>query len=338
MMTMEVLDVQNVHDALPSGIRLLRRSGVQSDSRNGPVIRTPWPVATVYQRPDERVIFWEKRDANPFFHLYEALWMLQGRKDIQPLSRYARQMLAYSDDGRTLHGAYGFRWREHFGYDQIRHVAKLINDSHETRRAVLQMWDAEVDGIGPGKDYPCNVVATFQVNPVTHALDLVVFNRSNDIIWGAYGANAVHFSVLLEYIAAMVGLFPGTYTQMSVNYHAYVQVLDNLGKLWEPTIELIPETPPNPYRDMKIRVQKLLSIPVPDWDEQMNAMMALLDEGLAPDPGEDPFLNMAGSVLHAHSVWRAEGLQAAWDVLDTLDSSIDWVLAAYEWLSRRKRQ
>jgi hypothetical protein len=142
----------------------------------------------------------------------------------------------------------------------------------------------------------------------------------------------------LEYMAAKVGLFPGEYTQVSVNYHAYVDLLDSLGPLWEPSIALVPETVPNPYADMKIRVQKLLSIPVQDWDSQMEGMMTKLDEGLCPPDGDDPFLNMAGKVLHAHSVWRAEGLQAAWGVLDTLDSSIDWVLAAYEWLSRRKRK
>jgi thymidylate synthase len=335
---MRVLEVRNVHEALPLGVNLLRTEGINTASRNGPVLVAPYPVSTVYRRPQERVLFWEKRDANPFLHLYEALWMLQGRNDIQPLGRYAKQMLAYSDDGTTQHGAYGFRWRNHFNYDQLRNVANQLMETPFSRRAVVQMWDANVDGVGPGKDFPCNMMITFQINPKTNNLDMVVFNRSNDIVWGAYGANAVHFSVLLEYMAAMIGVFPGLYTQVSVNYHGYITTLDKVLNLYRRSVDLVPEKIPNPYRDMNIRVLSMFSgEELQDWDKDLHRMMDYLDGGMEPPPSDIPFIQMAGQMLRAHAIWKAEGLQAAWQVLDTLDSSIDWVLAAYEWLSRRKR-
>src|SRR5690348_17067041 len=104
---MRVLEARNAHDALPKGIRLMRNHGVSRDSRNGQVLQAPWPVTTVYTKPCERVMFWPERDANPAFHLYESLWMLQGRNDLSPLLRYVRDFGRFSDDGETLYGAYG---------------------------------------------------------------------------------------------------------------------------------------------------------------------------------------------------------------------------------------
>jgi thymidylate synthase len=53
-------------------------------------------------------------------------------------------------------------------------------------------------------------------------LDLTVLCRSNDVVWGAYGANAVHFSVLQEYLAGRIGVDVGVMYQFSNNYHGYV--------------------------------------------------------------------------------------------------------------------
>jgi hypothetical protein len=63
------------------------------------------PVMLHYERPTERVLFNKARDANPFFHLYEALWMLAGRNDVAPLAYYVKDMARFSDDGKTFNGA-----------------------------------------------------------------------------------------------------------------------------------------------------------------------------------------------------------------------------------------
>ena len=92
---MRIIEARNVHSALPSAIQMLLTSGVQRDSRNGPVLMMPDVVTTEYAKPEERVLFWPERDANPFLHLYESLWMLAGRNDIEPILRY----LAAHPDG-----------------------------------------------------------------------------------------------------------------------------------------------------------------------------------------------------------------------------------------------
>jgi len=55
---------------------------------------------------------------------------------------------------------------------------------------------------------------------------MTVFNRSNDIWWGAYGANAVHFSFLQEFVAAALSMHVGVYRQMSNNLHLYTELYD----------------------------------------------------------------------------------------------------------------
>ena len=50
---------------------------------------------------------------------------------------------------------------------------------------------------------------------------MTVCNRSNDMIWGAYGANAVHMSILMEYVAVAVNAPMGSYYQISDSFHIY---------------------------------------------------------------------------------------------------------------------
>jgi Thymidylate synthase len=220
----------NAHDpdhALLSGLHWLKACGVALPSRNGQVLKAPGPVITAYRNPRRRVSLSPLRDANPFFHLYEAAWMLGGRNDVASVAAYAKQMAAFSDDGTTLHGAYGYRWRKFFDADQLEILVDLLRRDPTTRRAVLTMWSPYGDLFTPegadgglnAKDVPCNTQVYFDAS--AGALDMTVCNRSNDIVWGAYGANVVHMSYLHEFMSALTGLPLGTYYQFSNNYHLY---------------------------------------------------------------------------------------------------------------------
>lgn len=192
------------------------------DSRAGAVLEHRGPVATVYRYPRQRVLMSALRDANPFFHLFESLWILDGRNDVATLSRFNSNIAQFSDNGSQFHGAYGYRLRYGF-QDQIGTVIRMLKRDPTTRRAVLQIWDYSADLGTQSADIPCNTIVFFKIN-VGGRLDMTVCCRSNDVIWGAYGANAVQFSFLQEYIANSVGVPMGEYTQMSDSFHVY---LDN---------------------------------------------------------------------------------------------------------------
>ena len=106
------LTAWNVCEVLPAGMFLLRDNGVVEDTRNGPAMVMPGPVTTMIQCPTERVLFSATRDANPAFHLFEAIWMLAGRNDVAPLNTFIRDFgERFGEPEGIVHGAYGHRWR-----------------------------------------------------------------------------------------------------------------------------------------------------------------------------------------------------------------------------------
>jgi hypothetical protein len=165
--------------------------------------------------------------------------MLAGRNDVKPLLFYNPRMADYSDDGETLHGAYGYRWRNRFGWDQLAGIRRELTDNPDSRRCVLSMWnscfhdddkagceeDMEMVLTGSARDVPCCTHAYFAVND--GQLDITVCNRSNDLIWGMLGANVVHCSMLQEYMASCIGVKVGLYHHFTNNLHVYI---DN----WKP--------------------------------------------------------------------------------------------------------
>jgi len=158
---MQTITARNVHQALPEVMHLMKTLGKPRESRNGPVLKVPGPVSICYERPTERVMFWPERDANPFFHCLEALWMLAGRNDVGFVANILPRMRTFSDDGQTLNGAYGHRWRAQFGGDQLIHITEALKADRYDRRQVLAMWDAPHDLGSDSKDLPCNTQAYF---------------------------------------------------------------------------------------------------------------------------------------------------------------------------------
>lgn len=320
---MNFIRVRNVHEALPEGLRLMAHSGVYTASRNGPVLRLRDPLVTEYDKPMERVMFWSKRDANPFFHLMEAMWMLAGRNDVAFLAEFNSNIANYSDDGKTFHGAYGARWRNHFGFDQLPLVIRALQEDHFDRRQVIGMWDPMTDLDFVSKDLPCNTHAYPQINP-DGALDLTVCNRSNDMVWGAYGANAVHFSFLQEYLAHAIGVPVGRYFQFSANTHLYVDRHEGLLK--ERFLE-----PFQPYSLPDISPFPLISIAVPDWDFELEVLLRC---GPLVEVS-DPFLNhTVAPMWRAYRAWKSG---QDWKGTLSTCASGDWRTAGQEWLARRAR-
>lgn len=223
---MQVIMARNVNDAYNQALWMMKLEGVPGDSRNGATRAMKGPVSTVYSKPLERMLWDTSRNANPFFHVAEAIWMLAGRNDVAFVKMFAGNMPNFSDDGVTINGAYGYRWRQHFEYDQMTYLIDLLRTQPNTRRAVLGMWDPldDLQIADRSADVPCNTQAMFRVDD--GKLNMTITNRSNDIIWGCYGANAVHMSYLLEFVALSAGLKVGSYVQFSNNWHVYERHFD----------------------------------------------------------------------------------------------------------------
>lgn len=319
---MKHIKVRNVQEALAEGFWQMRLYNDRQQSRNGEVLVYPGPVMTEYDLPMERVLFEPRRDANPVFHLMESIWMLAGRQDVQWLLPFNSQFGKYAEDDGLVWGAYGHRWRSHFGIDQIKGVIKELTEHPESRRAVMAMWSPEWDLNQSKRDLPCNTHIYFDM--IGGRLNMTVCCRSNDMLWGAYGANAVHMSMLQELIAHALFCEMGVYRQFSNNFHLYT---DN-----QMAQEMLASPPayewPDPYDS------KVCWVPLVSSDETWLDLVAdceLMVMGYRAF--RTAFFQTVALPLYDLYLERKSG--AAITVPDDLKQT-DWGLAFHEWVERRK--
>ena len=315
----------NVNDGFNAALWYLHLNGVRESSRNGEVIVAPEPVLTTYKQSWQRVLFWQERDQNPFFTLLEAIWMIAGRNDVEFVKRFNSRMGDFSDDGVRLNGAYGHRWRRRFGVDQLVTIIHHLQKNPESRRAVLTMWGVAQDlsVIDRSKDVCCNSHVYFDLRG--GKLNMTVCCRSNDAVWGCYGANAVHFSFLQEFMAHALDSDVGVYRQFSNNLHAYQHLYDLSKFLPPPT-----EAPDNYYLTSEKPHFPIISTPWEYWLHEA-------EEFCINPLGEfvDPFFNEVAKPMVA--VWQHRKTTGLTDyALIAKIPAWDWRVACRQWLERRE--
>lgn len=325
------LQARNVNDALALGVKLMRTQGRVVPSRNGDTVEIPVPVITHQSHPCERVIYNPSRDANPFFHFMEALWVLAGRQDVAFLRLFNKRMEEYSDDGRVYHAPYGYRLRTHFGRDQLAAVIHRLKRDTGTRHAVLQIWDVNADLNATTKDLPCNDLLFVLIRD--HILRLTVCCRSNDMVWGAFGSNSVVFSTLLEYLAGMIGVGCGPLTQVSNSLHAYVEQ-----DAWKRLRAFPPARSSDPYTRGSVKPFPLVACPR-NFDQELSWWLADPTGEVGTMYGPQHYLNpifpSVATALYLSWVAHKHGDKALALKEASECAATDWRRAAIEWLQRR---
>lgn len=410
------IKTRNVNTAFRTLVKMYWKgsSGIEltaKPSRYGDVVAAEEPFTITYERPLERVLLIKERDANPFFHLFEALWMLAGRNDVESLAYYNVRMREFSDDGVTLNGAYGYRWRKALAedregnlyshpIDQLKIVGNHLLSSPETRRAVLQMWTVEDDllrlgggecmncpspaiaaeeefqhgqhvtfvggqrqiitckhcngtGVEPAsKDVCCNLSVKFKLRPFGdvsrhpdrvnlwgkegYFLDMTVFNRSNDLVWGTLGSDYVCFSVLQEYMAARVGAQVGVYHQVSDDLHVYVKTFEPEKWMAEQDRDSRTMFSP-PLKDYPAYTHIPLVKDLTVFDNEVVWLTANYEHpSLQNLPLSEPFLNAVAKPMMAAFRYHKERQYEHAFTWCRLVQSDDWREAATDWIIKRK--
>lgn len=335
---MFVIEAQNVRDALPQAVRYLLHYGQIEQTRAGEAIVARKPVTIEYRHPKQHVLLNPVRDANPFFHLMEAMWMLAGRKDGAFLDNYIRNFSKEFGIEGIIEDSYGYRWRYGCEFDQLDEIIQQMRGSPGTRQCVLQMWGAGRTDLLASMAKPCNLVATFRIQ--AGRLDMAVYNRSNDLVWGCCGANAVHFGFLQEYLATMIGVEIGHYWQISTNLHMYQKHIDMMLSRVEKyqskkdlAMFLVD------YNEYK-SIQPLINFPL-NFDDELEETMMCLDEihrGQKPYAGNlsNTFLrDVVLPMARAYRQFREKDIQGALATVDGEVTADDWKRAGHEWLQRR---
>lgn len=156
---------------------------------------------------------------------------------------------------------------------------------------------------------------------------MTVCNRSNDVIWGAYGANAVHFSFLQEYIASFIGVPVGLYRHLSNNFHVYLEKYPR---------EKLKEIA-NAARDDYMVIQNPTMPLVPDGCSQDvfdEAVKQFLDEPLEQGEYDVPFIDDVARPAYRAFVARKADPEEAMGYAGQI-AAYDWRTACQDWLKRR---
>ena len=318
-MHVRYLNATEAFECLPG---VIMDNGDPKETRNGMAYSMGEPMVVSIDNPEDRLILNDKRDIHYPAVLAETLWVLAGRNDVSYLDKYLKNLRNYSDDGYTWRGAYGYRWRHHFGKDQIETAINRLHNYPNDRRTIISMWDASMDlnNENHWKDLPCNMLIKLQVRK--GMLDMTVFNRSNDLVWGALNVNIFQFTLLQEYIAARLCIPVGYYNLVSDDLHIYEETAHKIqGSVPKET----------PISSMLFDCPEEFMRELEKWMKEHDNYF------LIEDTYENSILNEAKHIINAYRIFkRDKKVGMALEYLQDYETTA-LIYAMKDWLSRRNK-
>lgn len=325
---MKVIQHRNMYEVFPRALSALMHEGLKGET----YIECHTPMSLVLEHPTERLVYGNVDDMNPFAMLFNALWVMGGREDTSFMEKaFGGYHAGRSDDGTTLHGAYGHRIRSHFPaepmftntIDQLKSAIVMLKKNDRRRDVVLSLWDAGDDLGLQSRNLPAATHIYLSIGTYM-SLDMSVMYRDVDIY--DMQVDSVAFSLMQEFIARALKIPVGRMTITMNHLNCYVSATEGL---------CVGQPLPNPY-DHHI----LADLEVADSDAWLSELSMFLDEG--PVIGmREPFFK--GVVSH---MWRAWGQYKETTGIDmsartkaalvTVDRTRapDWREASMQWITR----
>lgn len=154
----------------------------------------------------------------PWSFVPEVMWMLSGVKDLHWLSQHTKIWDSFAEEDGTVTAAYGNRWRNRFGVDQLAEVIQKLDQDPSSRHGVVMAWDPATDLTVPQKNVPCPVM--FTLNVIAGRLNMHLVVRSNDMALG-HPTDVAGYALLTHMLAQRLALMPGMLTVSISNAHVY---------------------------------------------------------------------------------------------------------------------
>ncbi len=151
----------------------------------------------------------------------EQVWFISGaRRPDDFLRDFTKIWDSFTNPADVVTVAYGYRWRKHFGRDQLGRLVAHLKEDPSSRHGVVVTWDPAQDGLGGTKraNVPCPY--TFTVNIIGGRLHLHNIVRSNDMVLG-FPADVAGFALLQHFLAQKLGVEPGVYSHSISNAHIW---------------------------------------------------------------------------------------------------------------------
>lgn len=208
----------------------------------------------------------------------EQCWFISGaRKPSDFLRDYTKIWDAFTNPGDVVSVAYGYRWRKHFGRDQLSALIDLLTKEPSSRHGVVVAWDPAQDGLSLFKkpNVPCPY--TFTVNIIDGRLHMHNIVRSNDMVLG-FPFDVAGFCLLQHVLAQKLGVGVGIYSHSISNAHIYENHYDGARDLISRQNDHQPiklEIPENAFERAEKKDQNLVPELVAIIESQYNPMEAI---------------------------------------------------------------
>jgi len=151
----------------------------------------------------------------------EQIWFISGaRKPADFLRDFTKIWDSFTNPADVVTVAYGYRWRKHFGRDQLGALVELLKKDPSSRHAVIVTWDPAEDGLGGTKKMNVPCPYSFTVNIIGGRLHFHNIVRSNDMVLG-FPSDVAGFALLQCILAQKLGVLPGVYSHSISNAHVW---------------------------------------------------------------------------------------------------------------------
>ncbi|PLX82251.1 MAG: hypothetical protein C0617_14055 [Desulfuromonas sp.] len=212
--------------------------------------------------PRERLLEIPGRLLNPFFLIGELLWILRGSDNVGEIEYYLSLIRKYSDDGVSLHGAYGprlFGRHKHQKINQAHALVEKLRKDPDSRQAVLQIYLPQADW-APTLDVPCLCQIQFLIRD--HKLHAIATMRSQDVFRGM-PYDVAWMSLLQEHISMQLNIDLGSFTHVCGSLHLYQADM--------PLVEQLMAAAPGP--GMATHGREMTPLPCDVTGSQIDAIM-----------------------------------------------------------------
>jgi len=167
----------------------------------------------ILTNPRARLIVSEARPLNIAACLGLFFYFVTEGRDLAQALYYNPLAMKFSDDAETIRGScYGFRVSH-----QLQRALRLVRESPPTRRAVVTIYDGDLD-LMDSVDVPCPVLMQFFVR--ADELVLETYFRSQNMLM-VFPYDLFLFTMLQEWWACHLGLQLGVYIQVGGSAHVY---------------------------------------------------------------------------------------------------------------------
>ncbi len=224
--------LDQLQHVLDHGVKKGDRTGVGTISCFG--LQARYPMADGFPAVTTKRLVWKSM-------LSELLWFISGSDNIYDLKAYLKSnrlwdgnyedylnRLGINKNDGSMGRIYGVQWRQWKGtngkvVDQLQNAIDLIRENPESRRIMVNAWNAAETGSRDVALPPCHNFFQFYVSE--DKLSLQMYQRSCDMFLGV-PLNIASYSVLLHMVAKITDLVPHEFIHVLGDAHIYLNHLD----------------------------------------------------------------------------------------------------------------